>query len=144
MDREYRLKHVWRHLCLRLFGWDPWYTRQNALYSIDPIQTREWARKITKGPFEPFVNWFLRSLEVAWQQTEQSHATTQNPFLSVSASQLETQATERLYKDAPPGIPVIILYPTNIFNKTLKPCNYLIILLFKMIILTRKNTFISH
>jgi len=23
---------------------------------------------------------------------------------------LETQATERLYKDAPPGIPMIILY----------------------------------
>ncbi len=37
---------------------DPLYTRQNALFSIDPIQTREWAHKITKGPFEPFVNQF--------------------------------------------------------------------------------------
>jgi len=33
--------------CLRLFGRDPCYTRQNALYSIDPIQTREWAHRIT-------------------------------------------------------------------------------------------------
>jgi len=50
------------------------------LYSIDPIQTREWARKITKGPFDPFVNQIQGSLEAAWQQTEQSHATTQNSF----------------------------------------------------------------
>ncbi len=32
------------------------------------------------------------------------------PLLGASASQLETQATERLYKDAPPGIPMITLY----------------------------------
>jgi len=68
------------YLCSQIFGWDPWYPRQNALYSIDPIQTREWVCKMTKGPFEPFVNRILGSLEVAWQQTEQSHATTQNPF----------------------------------------------------------------
>jgi len=65
---------------LRLFGWDPCYTRQNALYSIDPIQTQEWARKITKGPFEPIVYRMLGCLKVAWQHTEQSHAITQNPF----------------------------------------------------------------
>jgi len=34
------------------------YTRQNALYSIDPIQTWEWARRITKGPLNPLVNRF--------------------------------------------------------------------------------------
>jgi len=45
---------------------------------------------------------------VAWQHTDQSQATMQKPFLGASASMLETQATERLYKDAPPGIPIII------------------------------------
>ncbi len=29
---------------------------KNALYSIDPIQTREWARRLTKGPLNSFVN----------------------------------------------------------------------------------------
>jgi len=29
---------------------------KNALYNIDPIQTREWARRLTKGPLNPFVN----------------------------------------------------------------------------------------
>jgi len=66
-----------------------------------------------KRSFEPFVNQILGSLEVAWQQTEQRHATTQIPFLGASASRWETQATERLYKDAPPGIPMIILYPIS-------------------------------
>jgi len=80
------------------------------LYIIDPIQTQEWARKITKGPFEPFVNRFLGSLKVAWQQTEQSHAMMQKNLLVASASQLETQDTERLYKEAPPDILMIILY----------------------------------
>jgi len=50
------------------------------LYSIDPIKTPEWARKKTKGPFEPIVNQFLGSLKVAWQHTEQSYAMTQKPF----------------------------------------------------------------
>jgi len=50
------------------------------LYSIDPLQTREWARKITKGPLNPFVNRNPKKLEVAWQQAKQSQATTQNPF----------------------------------------------------------------
>jgi len=47
-------------------------------------------------------------LKVAWQQTEQSQATIQNPF-GASASQIEAQATERLCKGAPPGTPMIIL-----------------------------------
>jgi len=42
----------------------------NASYSIDPLQTREWASY-------PFVNW---NSKLAWQQKEQSQATTQNPF----------------------------------------------------------------
>ncbi len=50
---------IWlSHSCSRLFERDPYYTRQNALYSIDPIQTREWARRITKGLLNPFVNRF--------------------------------------------------------------------------------------
>jgi len=40
----------WLNIYSRLFGWDPWYTRQNALYSIDPIQTQEWARKYQRDP----------------------------------------------------------------------------------------------
>ncbi len=32
------------------------------------------------------------------------------PLLGASTSKLQTLATERLYKDAPPGIPMIILY----------------------------------
>ena len=81
------------------------WTGQNALYSIDPIQTREWACKITKGPLNPFVDRILRSLKVTWQQTEQSQATVQDlKLLGASASQIETQATERIYKDAPPAV----------------------------------------
>jgi len=33
------------------------------------------------------------------------------PLLGASAPELETQATERLYRDAPPDILMIILYP---------------------------------
>ena len=29
---------------------------KNALYSTDPIQTREWARRITKGPLNPLLS----------------------------------------------------------------------------------------
>ncbi len=28
---------------------------KNALYSIDPIQTREWVRRLTKGPLNPLL-----------------------------------------------------------------------------------------
>ncbi len=80
------------------------------MYNIDPIQAREWARRLTKGLLNPFVNRFFRSLIVAWQRKEQSQTTTHKPLLGTSAPMLETQATERLYKDAPPGIPLIILY----------------------------------
>jgi len=54
------------------------------------------------------------------QKLESSFATNRTkpsynakPLLGASASKLETQATERLYKDAPSGIPMIILYQTS-------------------------------
>jgi len=80
---------------------------QNALYSIDPIQTREWARKITKGPLNSFVNQILRSLKVAWQQTEQSQATTQNPFSHkrfTNRNPSHREAIIRVPHQAPPGL----------------------------------------
>ncbi len=42
---------------------------KNALYSIDPIQTREWARRVTKGPLNSFVNWFSE----AWSKLGNTH-----------------------------------------------------------------------
>jgi len=102
-----------QNICLQLFRWDPWYTRQNALYSIDPIQTREWACKITKGPFEPFFNWILGSLEVAWQHTEQSHAMTQNPF-KAGALHNRKPKPQRGYLRVPHQAPPwLFLYPIS-------------------------------
>ena len=93
---------------MRLFGRDPWYTRQNALYSIDPIQTREWARRITKGSLNPLLTEFQK-LDQSLATHDQAKLRRTNPFQARAPKQ-ETQATERLYKDAPPGILMIILY----------------------------------
>jgi len=95
--------------CSRLFELDPWDTRQNALYNIDPVQTREWARKITKGPLNPLLTDFQKlDRSLATHMTKPSYDA-QTPFRR-ERPKLETQATERLYKDAPPGILMIILY----------------------------------
>jgi hypothetical protein len=48
---------------------------------------------------------------LATQRTKTSYDA--KPLLGASTSMLETQATERLYKDAPPVIPMIIMYPIS-------------------------------
>ena len=79
------------------------------MYSIDPIQTREWARRITKGPLNPLLTDFQKlDQSLATHMTKPSYDA-QTPFRR-ERPKLETQATERLYKDAPPGILMIILY----------------------------------
>jgi len=82
--------------------------KTNALYSIDPIQTREWARRLTKGPLNPLLTDFQKlDHSLATHMTKQSY-NAQTPFRR-ERPKLETQATERLYKGAPPGIPRTIL-----------------------------------
>ena len=73
------------------------------MYSIDPIQTREWARRITKGPLNPLLS-DIQKLDrsLATHMTKPNYDA-QTPFRR-ERPKLETQATERLYKDAPPGI----------------------------------------
>jgi hypothetical protein len=74
------------------------YEKLNALYSIDPF-------KHENGQVNNNTLWFA---------TPATTATRTKPEIGRQAfgacrSELETQATERLYKDAPPGIPQFFL-----------------------------------
>jgi len=65
--------------------------------------------KITKGPLNPLLTDFQKlDQSLATHMTKPSYDA-QTPF-RCERPKLETQATEKLYKDAPPGILMIILY----------------------------------
>jgi hypothetical protein len=73
----------------------------SALYSIDPLQTREWTSKDLTHPLATKIK-----ADLATHRTKPGNDD-QTSFRC--EPHLEIQATERLYKDAPPSALILIL-----------------------------------
>jgi len=95
--------------------------KTNALYSIDPLQTRKWACTLQWTLWKP-------KSKLAWQNTEQSQATTQNPFRRKHITHRRPKPQRgyiRVPTRRPYGYSWIRFWTANIFNKTLKLSDFL-------------------